>query len=142
VAAGFLVPLVMLIIMVVDYSSVNQFSLLVSTGINSLKVSVIAATLAVFIALSFGFYQRFHANTFRHLPLRISGFGYAIPGTVLAMAMLSTLGPLDHWLNDMASYAGLTSPGLILSGSLFAIVFALVVRFLAIANGTVVNGIN
>lgn len=138
---GFLLPLTLLIIMAVQYSDVTQLTVLISTGVNSLKVSVIAATVAVLIALSLGLYQRLHSDKYRHLPQQISGFGYAIPGTVLAMAMLSTLGPLDHWLNGVVEFFGGAAPGLILSGSLFAVIFALVVRFSAIANGTIMSGI-
>ena len=141
VILGFLLPITLLIIMAVQYSDVAQLSALLSTGINSLKVSVFAATIAVVIALSLGLYQRLHNDKYRQVPQLISGFGYAIPGTVLAMAMLSTLGPLDHWINDAAEFIGFGAPGLILSGSLFAIVFALVVRFSAIANGTITSGI-
>ncbi|MCP4988708.1 MAG: iron ABC transporter permease [Colwellia sp.] len=138
---GFLLPLSLLIIMAVQYSTVEQLSVLLSTGVNSVKVSIIAATIAVLIALFLSLYQRLHADKYRQVPQKISGFGYAVPGTVLAMAMLSTLGPLDHWLNAAADYFGFSPPGLILSGSLFAIVFALVVRFSAIANGAVDSGI-
>ena len=141
VILGFLLPITLLIIMAVQYSDIAQLSALLSTGINSLKVSVFAATIAVVIALSLGLYQRLHNDKYRQVPQLISGFGYAIPGTVLAMAMLSTLGPLDHWINDAAEFIGFGAPGLILSGSLFAIVFALVVRFSAIANGTITSGI-
>ena len=141
VILGFLLPITLLIIMAVQYSDVAQLSILLITGVNSLKVSVFAATIAVVIALFLGFYQRLHNDKYRNIPQKVSGFGYAIPGTVLAMAMLSTLGPLDHWLNSVAEFSGFTAPGLILSGSLFAIVFALVVRFSAIANGTIISGI-
>jgi len=141
VVFGFLLPLTLLIIMAVQYSDVEQLSVLLSTGVNSLKVSVIAATIAVLIALLLGLYKRLHADKYRKVPQQISGFGYAVPGTVLAMAMLSTLGPLDHWLNASAEFFGFSTPGLILSGSIFAIIFALVVRFSAIANGTIDSGI-
>jgi len=138
---GFLLPLTLLIVMAVQYSDMEQLSVLLSTGFNSLKVSVIAATIAVLIALLLGLYQRLHVDKYRQIPQQISGFGYAVPGTVLAMAMLSTLGPLDHWLNAAAEFFGFAAPGLILSGSIFAIVFALVVRFSAIANGAIDSGI-
>lgn len=141
VVLGFLLPLVLLIVMAVQYSDITQLSALFDTGLNSVKISVIAATIAVVIALVLGLYQRLHNDKYRQVPQKISGFGYAIPGTVLAMAMLSTLGPIDHWLNDVAELLGYTAPGLILSGSLFAIIFALVVRFSAIANGTISSGI-
>ena len=141
VVLGFLLPFVLLIIMAIEYSDIEQLSRLVETGGNSIKVSVVAATFAVGIALLLGLYQRLHSDKYAKFPQYISGFGYAVPGTVLAMAILSTFGPLDHWLNDLALMIGLPAPGLILSGSLFAIVFAFVVRFSAIANGTINSAI-
>ena len=141
VILGFILPFALLVAMAVEYSTLAQLEVLLETGLNSIKVSVIAATAAVAIALLLGLYQRLHADKFRHLPIQVSGFGYAIPGTVLAMAMLSTFGPLDHWLNDMMESLGLQAPGLILSGTMFAMIFAFVVRFSAIANGTITSAI-
>ena len=141
VILGFLLPIILLINMAIQYSDIAQLSALIATGINSIKVSVIAATCAVLIALLLGFYQRLHNDSYRQMPQQIASFGYAIPGTVLAMAMLLTLAPLDHWFNNTIDFLGGKPPGLILSGSLFAIVFALVVRFFAIANGAIVSGI-
>ncbi len=141
VILGFVLPFALLLAMAVEYSTLAQLEVLLETGLNSIKVSVIAATAAVTIALLLGLYQRLHADKFRHLPIQVSGFGYAIPGTVLAMAMLSTFGPLDHWLNDIMESFGLQAPGLILSGTMFAMIFAFVVRFSAIANGTITSAI-
>lgn len=138
---GFLLPLFLLLMMAFQYSDAAQLSQLFVIGFNSVKISLIAASIAVIIALSLGLFQRLHNDKYRSLPQQFSGFGYAIPGTVLAMAMLSTLGPLDHYLNDVAVYLGFSAPGLIFSGSLFAVIFALVVRFSAIANGTISSGI-
>jgi len=141
VIAGFILPFSLLMMMAIDYASVEQLNDLLSSGINSLKVAVYTATLATLIALVLALLKRLHDSPMRQYPLQISGFGYAIPGTVLAMAMLATLGPLDHWLNDFAVMLDVDRPGLILSGSLFAIVFALMVRFAAIANGAINSGI-
>ncbi len=138
---GFLLPFVLLIVMALEYSSVEQLSQLFDTGVNSIKVSSIAATIAVLIALILGLYHRLNSDKYNQLPQQISGFGYAIPGTVLAMAMLSTFGPLDHWINDGVELLGWQAPGLILSGTIFAMVFAFIVRFSAIANGTIASGI-
>ena len=141
VIAGFILPLSLLIKMAVEYSDAQQLTQLVSSGKNSLEVAVYAASITVLFALIFGLYRRLHQDKRRNIPQIISGFGYAIPGTVLAMAMLATFGPLDHWINDLAKLFGFTPPGLILSGSIFVIVFAFIVRFSAIANGTITSGI-
>lgn len=141
VLAGFFLPLVMLIIMAIDYADYEQLLTLISTGKNSLEIALYAATISTLLALLLALFQRLHHSKGRALPVQISGFGYAIPGTVLAMAILATFGPLDHGINALAKMLGFSAPGLILSGSIFAIVFAFVVRFSAIANGTISAGI-
>jgi len=142
VFAGFLLPVILLLAMVIDYADYEQLVALITTGKNSIEIATYTATIATFIALVLALFQRLHQSRFRMLPVQISGFGYAIPGTVLAMAMLATFGPLDHAINDVAKALGFSAPGLILSGTVFAIVFAYIVRFSAIANGTISAGID
>lgn len=142
VLAGFLLPLILLIIMAIDYADYQQLITLIATGKNSLEIAIYSATIATLVALTLALFHRLHQSKLRMFPLQISGFGYAIPGTVLAMAMLATFGPLDHAINDLAKALGFQSPGLILSGTVFAIIFAFVVRFSAIANGTINAGIS
>jgi iron(III) transport system permease protein len=141
VVMGFVLPLVLLVGMVIEYSTVDQFYALLSPGINSLELAFYAATLSTVFALVVVLYKRLHQEKLKALPLNISGFGYAIPGTVLAMAMLATFGPLDNMLNEVAIKLNLKEPGLILSGTIFAIVVAFIVRFLGIANGTIASGV-
>jgi len=141
VLAGFLLPFALLVMMAFEYSDMAQLMKLVEPSINSIEVSFYAATIATCLALLFGLYRRLSIDKWRMLPSSLSGFGYAVPGTVLAMALLATFGPLDHFMNDLAESFQLQTPGLILSGTIFAIVFAFVVRFAAIANGTISSGI-
>lgn len=141
VIAGFLLPLTLLVMMAISYSDMSQLLQLTDIGFDTLKVSAIAATISVFIAAFLALFKRMHKNKLSPWPLQISGFGYAIPGTVLAMALMSTFAPIDHWLNDMAVLLYLEKPGLVLSGTVFAVIFAFIVRFAAIANGTVNAGI-
>ena len=142
VFAGFLLPVILLLVMAIDYADYQQLVALIATGKNSIEIATYTATIATSIALVLALFQRLHQSRFRMLPVQISGFGYAIPGTVLAMAMLATFGPLDHAINDVAKALGFTPPGLILSGTVFAIIFAYIVRFSAIANGTISAGID
>lgn len=141
VIMGFLLPLLLLVLMVVEYANTEQLSALLSPGLNSIELAIYAATLSTIFALVVVLYKRLHQNVFKAIPVSMSGFGYAIPGTVLAMAMLATFGPLDNMLNEWAVMLNIEEPGLILSGTIFAIVFAFIVRFLAIANGTITSGI-
>lgn len=54
---------------------------------------------------------------------------------------MSSFAPIEHMLNDLAKYFGYAPVGLLLSGSIFAVIFAYIVRFAAIANGTLDSGI-
>ncbi len=141
IVAGFLLPLVLLIAMAISHSDINQLPQLTEIGFNTLKVSAIAASFSVVLALCLALYKRLQNDKLSQWPLQISGFGYAVPGTVLAMALMATFAPIDHWINDMAVMFNFNKPGLVLSGTIFAIVFAFVVRFAAIANGTINSGV-
>jgi len=139
--AGFLLPFSLLVFMAIEYSDRQQFFNLVDSAFNSIELAIYTASITVLIALIIALFQRLSRDTYKGLPLQISSFGYAIPGTVLAMAMLATFGPLDHIINDIAIYLQLPEPGLVLSGTIFALIAALVVRFSAIANGAISSGL-
>ena len=61
--------------------------------------------------------------------------GYAVPGTVLALGLLSPLVLVDEGINTLAGAFGIERVGLLLAGSGAALVIAYVIRFLSIAIG-------
>ncbi|OZI34917.1 iron ABC transporter permease [Bordetella genomosp. 10] len=67
---------------------------------------------------------------------RVASLGYAIPGTVLAIGLLTPLAIFD----DVLAWLGLGA-GQILMGSMSALVIAYVIRFLAIAAGSIEAGL-
>lgn len=67
--------------------------------------------------------------------LRLASLGYALPGTVIAVGLLSPLGALDNALDDAARVVAGIGIGLVLSGSGAALVLAYVIRYLAIPAG-------
>lgn len=64
-----------------------------------------------------------------------AGIGYAVPGTVLALGLLSPLVLMDEALNSLMRALTGHGVGLVLTGSAAALVVAYVIRFLAIAIG-------
>jgi iron(III) transport system permease protein len=71
---------------------------------------------------------------------RFASFGYALPGTVLGIGVLVSLGLVDHVLNGWSMSLFGWQPGLIFSGSVLTLVFAYVARFLIIASGQLEAG--
>lgn len=68
--------------------------------------------------------------------IRVATLGYAIPGTVLALGLLQPLGVADRWINGLTRWAMDWTPGLVLSGSVFALLYVYSIRFLAVSHTT------
>ena len=74
-------------------------------------------------------------NRFMRSAVRVAALGYAVPGTVLAIGLLIPLAGFDNHVDAFMRATFGVSTGLLLSGSLFAITLAYVIRFLAVALG-------
>ncbi len=98
---------------------------------NSLLFSVTAALVAVPVAAILVYALRVAPSRLGRAATRVASVGYAIPGAVVAVAALVSLAWVDDRLQDLGSAAGL-SVGAILTGSALGLVFAYVVRFLAL----------
>ena len=74
------------------------------------------------------------------LAMNVSQTGYALPGLVLALGLLTPVLAIDHSLNALAGWAGRSLPGLVLVGSGAAVVIAYTIRFLAVPTGLIKAG--
>lgn len=72
--------------------------------------------------------------------MRIASLGYAIPGSVIAVGVLVPLAAFDNTLDAFMRATFGISTGLLLSGTVLALIYAYSVRFLAVAMGTVDAG--
>ena len=99
------------------------------------------ALLAVLFSVFMAYGKRLRPNRSVRGAVRIAGMGYAIPGTVIAIGVLVPMAWFDNRLNEWLAPLGF-EPGLLLSGTLFALVFAYLVRFLAVSLQTVDAGLS
>lgn len=138
---GFLVPLGVIIPDAAAHLDGALSSGFLPAAGNTLLLSGIAALVAVGIALILGYARRVTANGFVRSAGRLAALGYAVPGTVLAIGLLIPLAGIDNHVDDfMRSTFGI-STGLVLSGSLFAITLAYIIRFLAVALAPIEAGL-
>lgn len=100
-------------------------------------VAVITVLLSLFILSNLRDNNSLEAKWYNRMPSIFASTGYALPGTVLAIGVLIPLTTLDFAINEVLEQWMQWQPGLILSGSVFAIIFAYVVRFNAVAVGAV-----
>ncbi len=142
VAVAFIFPLLQLIDYAITYFAQSWTPEFREYAWNSLVVSVVAAIIGVAIALTVNFSQRVNGSRSSLAFMRLSSLGYAVPGTVLAIGVMVAVLFMDHRVNDIAKAMEWGRPGLIFSGSMFALIFAMVVRFSAVAIGSVESNLN
>ncbi|CAM2774407.1 ABC transporter permease [Vibrio neptunius] len=142
VAIAFLFPLMQLVIYAYKYFAQSWTPEFREYALNSLYVSLSAAVIGVIVAITVNFYNRLAANRQGLAFMRLSSMGYAVPGTVLAIGVMVPVLFMDHLVNDIAKFMQWGRPGLVFSGSMFALIFALVVRFSAVAIGSIESSLN
>jgi len=104
---------------------------------NSLSLAMVTAVIALVLALFMGYGQRLHNTVFVQTMVRMASMGYAVPGTVIAIGVVIPFAWIDNGIDAWARNQFDYSTGLMLSGTLFALIFAYLVRFLAVSVGTV-----
>lgn len=109
--------------------------------LHTLSLGVMAAVLTVFAAFVLGYAHRYHADYSTALSVRISTLGYALPGSVLAVGVMLSLTWLDNRFADALEWLTGEDPGLVLSGTVVALLMAYFARFLAVAYGPVDSGL-
>lgn len=100
---------------------------------NSFSLAGITALLAVALAVLLAFGARLNRALAVQSATRVAGMGYAIPGTVIAVGVIIPLALLDNQLDSFLRARFDVSSGLLLSGTLVALVFAYLVRFLSVS---------
>ncbi|MFN3643104.1 MAG: ABC transporter permease [Gemmobacter sp.] len=108
---------------------------------NSLVLAGGSAALLVALGLFLAYAQRVDGGRAVRVATRVAGFGYAVPGAVVAVGLLLALGAADSAIDRAARAAFGVSTGLIFTGSVVALLFAYAVRFLAIALNSLEAGL-
>lgn len=108
---------------------------------NSLLLALVTALLALMIALFMAYTNRTSNSWINRFMSRFVSTGYAIPGTVIAVGVLIPFAWFDNTMDRFfLNYFGIGT-GLVISGTLFILIFAYLVRFLALSINTVEAGL-
>ena len=138
---GFLIPMMQLLIWAYTAWKNVMNDGFISLIYNSVLLASVASIISLLIAFSINYSQRIIPTFIMNLIVRLISTGYALPGTIIAIGIITPLAFLDHKIDEfVGSYLSM-SFGLIFSGSLFAIQFAYLVRFLSISVNTIESGL-
>ncbi|MDZ7807056.1 MAG: iron ABC transporter permease [Gracilimonas sp.] len=136
VLIGFIIPIILLLEMFFSNLDLMDFKFL-ELALNSFTVSAITGFLAVLLALVMAYSARLNPNRYVKIFNRVSSLGYAIPGSVIAVGVLIPFGLFDNTVDGFFRDQFGFSTGLLLSGTIFAMIFAYLVRFLSVSYGGV-----
>ena len=140
VLLGFIVPAAILLEWALRDARWEDASFL-SLMWNSFYLAFLAALIAVAMALVLGYAKRNARARPVRLSVDVSGLGYAIPGAIIAVGVIVPLAWLDHRLIGVVRLLSGEEVGLLLSGTIVALLFAYTVRFLAVSLGAVQAGL-
>jgi iron(III) transport system permease protein len=112
---------------------------------NTLFIAVAGAAVALAAVLMLAYTAR---SVTRGLPaklvraaVRVMSLGYAVPGAVVAVGILVPLATFDNRLDSLLRSALGIGPGLLLTGSVAALLYGYLVRYFAVAYQSIEAGL-
>lgn len=109
---------------------------------HSLTLALSAASITLLLALTMAYGRRQYHRPSVSLAVRFAGLGYALPGTAIAVGVMLPLAWIDNAIDAWFEANLGISTGLLLSGTLVALLFGYLVRFLAVSLNTVEAGLS
>jgi iron(III) transport system permease protein len=134
---GFLLPAAILLALSIDEGAAQLSTRFLRLAANSITLATITALLAVALAILMAYGSRLRPGPLARLANRVAALGYAVPGTVIAVGVLLPFALLDNSIDALFRALFGISTGLLLTGTIAALVFAYLVRFLAVSLNTV-----
>jgi iron(III) transport system permease protein len=119
-----------------NFENLNE---IISAALNSIKLALFGALIIVTFATIIIFAKRISKLDFLSFILNFSKIGYAAPGIVIAIGIITPTIFLDKKINSIFNYFG-KDVGLIMSGSIAILIFAYLVRFLSVAFNPIESG--
>jgi iron(III) transport system permease protein len=138
---GFALPASLLLRMTLREGDAQLGARFIGLAGNSVLLAGTTALLALGLALLIGYAARIERGAPMRWAHRLAGLGYALPGSVIAVGVLIPVTRLDHALAAALNQAFGWEVGLLLTGSIAALVYACLVRYLTAAMQAVDSGL-
>jgi len=141
VLLGFLLPASVLVTFAWQYFEQSWNVEFFRYSLNSLMLAAFAAISTLSVGLLLAYSRRLQDTRLMRTLIRLSSLGYAMPGAVIAVGVIIPLAAFDNWLDLRMEQWFDVRTGLLLSGTVFAMVYAYTVRFLVVATGSLETGL-
>ena len=129
---GFILPITELTLWAFESKSSFFSQKFIQTSFNSISLAITAGLVTAILAVIINFSIRFKPSSFIQRLSSLLSVGYAVPGLILAVGMVQLLIYLDNNV--------LNSVDVVLTGSLFGLLLAYIIKTYALANSSVESG--
>jgi len=138
---GFVLPVCVLLNFVLQGYSISFEGAAAHAAIDSLFLASIVALLVMAVALLLGVASYYQKDASVRICTPLASIGYAFPGTILAIGVVTVAGAFDHgFASLMRTVVGYDTGGL-LAGTVTMVILACTVRFQAIGYGAILSGL-
>jgi len=135
---GFILPLIQIFYWIsYSFQEIN-IAFLSELVLSSAGVAFISAVVIIIFTLNISFISRITINIFTKICIKIFSLGYAIPGVVLAVGVITPIIYLERSFSRLFNYP----PESILTGTFILLIIAYLVRFSTISIKTIDSGFN
>jgi len=137
IVLGFIIPAGVLVAYAITHFDAAANEEILRYAGNSFLLSGLAAVLATLVGVYMAYAVRLRMEPVLKIMVRLASLGYAVPGAVLAVGVMVTLGAVDNGIDGFMRQSFGISTGLLFSGTIAAVTFGYLARFLALAFGSV-----
>ncbi|MDO8877774.1 MAG: iron ABC transporter permease, partial [Pseudolabrys sp.] len=143
VMLGFVIPAAFLLREAIARALLQGFDgALIQYAVNTIGLAAVATLAVLAVGVAAALPLRAVRMPWLLAGLAVASMGYAIPGTVLALGLLSPMVAIDEAINALTlAFAG-AQVGLLLAGSSAALIIAYTVRFASMSIGLVQAGLS
>jgi len=130
---GFIIPMIQLLMWgFLTYSDVFSSSFF-TIAIQSIGIAMITGFTTLFFALLILYFPQWNRLTLLKKSSKIAIIGYAIPGAIIAIGVMVPTLAIDKWMIKVANELFNLDLGLVLNGTILILIYAYVIRFMAVA---------
>ena len=134
ILVSFILPLIIIFVNIYQLGMKSFDKEFFEIVFRSFKISSIGALLCIFIGMIFSILKKIHSKNKLINLNEIISFGYAIPGAIIAISVLTSFKILDNLIENTTLFLfHFEYKDLILSGTIFAVLYAYSIRFTSIS---------
>jgi len=132
IVIGFVIPVSVLLNFIFSGFSIIDFKQIFYTSFFSITLAFTGAFFVMLVSIFLILISNYKSNNLQKSIIFLASCGYALPGTILAVGMVIFLGWINEYLHFHLSY---------FAGGFIVLIFAYIVRFLAVGNASIRSGI-